>query len=288
MKNLKNKVFVVTGAGSGIGRALALRLAGTGAHLALNDWNTETLHETMNLLQEQGHYAVSQAFDVSDRIAWERFSTYVQKHYGRVDGLFNNAGITAFPETLPETDPVDFARVLEVNLWGTIHGSQVFLPQLMEQSESLLVNVSSVLGLLGYAGQGPYVTAKFAVRGFTETLRQELAGTGVQVVAAHPGPVRTNLSRNIRHDDQELVDRLSEMFDKAVKTTSEEAADAIIAGVRKGRHRILLGDKARFLDWLSRLLPNSYHKYMPRNFRPGHLIRKALAKRSGKKELPVE
>lgn len=288
MKNLKNKVFVVTGAGSGIGRALALRLASTGAHLALNDWNTETLHETMNLLQEQGHHAVSQAFDVSDRIAWERFSTYVHKHYGRVDGLFNNAGITAFPETLPETDPVDFARVLEVNLWGTIHGSQVFLPQLMEQPESLLVNVSSVLGLIGYAGQGPYVTSKFAVRGFTETLRQELAGTGVQVVAAHPGPVRTNLTKNIRYDDQMLVDRLSQMFDKVVKTTSEQAADAIIAGIRKGRHRIVLGDNARFLDWLSRLLPNSYHKYMPRNFRPGHLIRKALAKRSGKKELPVE
>ena len=288
MKNLKNKVFVITGAGSGIGRALALRLASAGAHVALNDWNTETLHETMTLLEEQGHSPVSQAFDVSDRNAWERFAIYVHKHFGRVDGLFNNAGITAFPETIPETDPIDFARILETNLWGTIHGSQVFLPQLMEQSESLLVNISSVLGLLGYAGQGPYVTAKFAIRGFTETLRQELAGTGVQVVAVHPGPVNTNLSRNIRYHDQDLVNRLAEMFEKAAKTTPEQAADVIIAGIKKGRHRILMGDKAKFLDRLARLLPNSYHKYMPRTFRPGHLIRKALAKRSGKKTLPVE
>lgn len=287
MKDLKSKVFVITGAGSGIGRALALRLAKEGALLALNDWNTETLHETVALVKEQQVSVIAQAFDVSERLAWEQFAEYVRKHYGKVDGLFNNAGITTFPETIPETDAIDFARVLEINLWGTIHGSQVFLPALMEQPESLLVNISSLLGLIGYAGQGPYVTSKFAVRGFTETLRQELAGTGVQVVGVHPGPVRTNLTRNIRYDDKEVLNRLSEVFEKAATVTSEQAADLIIAGIEKGRHRILFGDKTKLLDRLARLLPNRYHRYMPRNFRPGHLIRQALAKRAAKKQEPV-
>lgn len=288
MKDLKSKVFVITGAGSGIGRALALHLASEGALLALNDWNTETLHETVALVKAQQVPVIAQAFDVSERLAWEKFAAQVRKHYGKVDGLFNNAGITTFPETIPETDPVDFARVLEINLWGTIHGSQVFLPLLMEQPESLLVNISSLLGLIGYAGQGPYVTAKFAVRGFTETLRQELSGTGVQVVGVHPGPVRTNLTRNIRYEDEDLLQRLSDAFEQAADITPEQAADFIVAGIRKGRHRILFGKKTKLLDRLARLLPNRYHKYMPRNFRPGHLIRKALAKRAGKKEVPVQ
>lgn len=285
MKNLSGKVIVITGAGSGIGRALALRLSRDGAHLALNDWNTETLSETLAIVQEQGRgTATTHPFDVSDRAAWEQFATIVKNHYGKVDGLINNAGLTVFPETIPETDTVDFERVLQVNLWGTIHGSQVFLPLLMEQQESLLVNLSSILGIIGFAGQGPYVTSKFAVRGFTETLRQELAGTGVQVVTVHPGPVKTNLTRNIRFDDKELLAQLSKFFEEAAKTTAEEAADKIVAGVQKGRNRILFGNNTGFLDRISRLLPNRYHKFMPRSFRPGRLIRKALAARKAAKK----
>lgn len=289
MKNLSEKVIVITGAGSGIGRELALQLAREGAHLALNDWNTETLSETLALVEEQGRgTAITHPFDVSDRSAWEQFTKIVQSHYGKVDGLINNAGLTVFPETLPETDPVDFERVLQVNLWGTIHGSQVFLPLLMEQQDSLLVNISSILGIVGFAGQGPYVTTKFAVRGFTETLRQELAGTGVQVVCVHPGPVKTNLTRNIKTDDQQLLAQLSKYFEEAAKTTPEQAAKLIIAGVKKGRNRIVFGQNTGFLDYISRLLPNRYHKLMPRNFRPGRLIKKALAARAAdKKEVLV-
>lgn len=288
MKDLKNRVFVITGAGSGIGRALALRLASEGAQVALNDWNTETLKETVALLKEQHIDVLSRAFDVSDRQAWEQFLQATHQYYGKVDGLFNNAGITTFPETIPETDTIDFARVLETNLWGTIHGSQAALPYLMDQPESLLVNISSVLGLIGYAGQGPYVTAKFAVRGFTETLRQELAGTGVHVVAVHPGPIRTNLTKNIRYKDEDLLQRLADAFDKAADMSAEEAVEIILNGIRKGRHRIVFGAKARLMDRMGRLFPNAYHKYMPRNFRPGHLIRKALAKRAGKQAELIE
>lgn len=283
MKNLTSKVFVITGAGSGIGRALALQLAREGALLALNDWNTETLQESVALLEQQNATVFHQAFDVSDRLSWEVFAKAVLKRFGHVDGIFNNAGITTFPETIPETDPVDFARVLETNLWGVIHGSQVFLPFLMERPTSLLVNISSVLGLMGYAGQGPYVTAKFAVRGFTETLRQELAGTGVLVTAVHPGPVKTNITRNIKHNDPDLVEKLAEAFDKAVDTTPEEAVALIIAGIKKGRHRILFGRRTKVLDRLARLLPNRYHRFLPRTFRPGHLIKKALTKRAAQK-----
>lgn len=284
MKNLSGKVIVITGAGSGIGRALALQLASNGAHLALNDWNTETLSETLALIQQQGQgTAITHPFDVSDRPSWEQFAKIVQEHYGKVDGLINNAGLTVFPETIPETDPVDFERVLQVNVWGTIHGSQVFLPLLMEQQESLLVNISSILGIAGFAGQGPYVTSKFAVRGFTETLRQELAGTGVQVACVHPGPVKTNLTRNIKTEDKQLLEQLSKFFEEAAKTTPEQAAEQIIAGVKRGKVRIVFGQNTWFLDRISRLLPSRYHKLMPRNFRPGRLIKKALAARSAAK-----
>mgnify|MGYP001120964524 CR=1 FL=1 len=284
MKNLKDKVLIITGAGSGIGRALALHLAQEGARLALNDWNTETLQATVDLIGQEQSLVYSQAFDVSDRQAWESFAKKVNDHFGQIDGVINNAGITTFPETIPEMDPVDFSRVLEINLWGVIHGSQVVIPYLLKQKASLLVNISSLLGLMGYGGQGAYVTAKFAVRGFTETLRQELAGTGVLVTAIHPGPVKTNLTRNIKYDDQDLLNRLSNYFDEAATTTPEEAAQIIVNGIKKGKHRVLLSPRTKMLDRLVRLIPNSYHRFLPRNFRPGHLIKKALANRAAEKE----
>ncbi|MGH1437543.1 MAG: SDR family NAD(P)-dependent oxidoreductase [Lewinella sp.] len=284
MKNLKNKVLIITGAGSGIGRALALHLAQEGALLALNDWNKETLQATVDLLGQEKVRVYSQVFDVSDRPTWELFAKKVNDHFGHIDGIFNNAGITTFPETIPETDPIDFSRLIEINLWGVIHGSQVVIPYLLKQKESLLVNVSSLLGLMGYAGQGAYVTSKFAVRGFTETLRQELVGTGALVTAVHPGPVKTNLTRNIKYHDQDLLNRLSQFFDDSATTTPEEAAEIIIKGIKKGKHRVLLSPRTKMLDRLTRLLPNSYHRFLPRNFRPGHLIKKALAKRAAEKK----
>lgn len=284
MKNLTNKVLIITGAGSGIGKALALQLAREGARLALNDWNTKTLQATVDLIGQGESMVYGQAFDVSDRLAWESFAKKVNDHFGQIDGIFNNAGITTFPETIPEMDPIDFSRVLDINLWGVIHGSQVVIPYLLKQKESLLVNVSSLLGLMGYGGQGAYVTAKFAVRGFTETLRQELAGTGVLVTAIHPGPVKTNLTRNIKFHDQDLVDKLSRVFDDAATTTPEAAAEIIIKGIKQGKHRVLLSPRTKMLDRLVRLLPNSYHRFLPRSFRPGHLIKKALAKRAAEKQ----
>lgn len=288
MDNLTNKVIVVTGAGSGIGRALALQLADQGAFLALNDWNNETLQETVALVQERGAELLALAFDVSDRTAWEAFAQAIRTKFTVIDGLINNAGLTLFPETIPETDPIDFAKVINVNLWGVIHGSQIITPFLLQREDAFIANVSSLLGLMGYASQGPYVTSKFAVRGFTETLRQELKGTGTQVISVHPGPIRTAFTRNIKHDNPEALNRLATAFEKEANTTAEQAAAAIIKGIQRNKSRILIGKRTTILDAIVRFLPSSYHKYIPSNFRPGRLIKQALVERKERKAAMAE
>lgn len=284
MDQLTNKVIIITGAGSGMGRALALQLADQGALLALNDWNSTTLAETVTLLGGHKAEIFAQAFDVSDRSAWGVFAKAIIAKFGVIDGLINNAGLTLYPETIPETDPIDFAKVLNVNLWGVIHGSQVIIPHLLQRHTSFLVNMSSLLGLMGYAAQGPYVTSKFAVRGFTETLQQELKGTGVNVITVHPGPVHTPFTRNIKHHDADAVKRLAVAFEAEVDTTAESAASQIIKGITKNKSRILIGRRATVLDAIVRFFPSAYHKYIPGNFRPGRLIKQALLRQKAAKE----
>ena len=275
--NLNDKVIVVTGAGSGIGRALALQLTNLGATLALNDWNKQSLDETLQLVESQGGIAIAKAYDVSNRSDHEAFAEEVVRTFGHVDGLINNAGVTIFPSSIIKTDPIDFQRVVDVNLWGVVHGTQVFVPYLKQRKVSFLINISSILGLAGYAGQGAYVTSKFAIRGFTETLRQELHRSSVHVMLVHPGPVRTDLTRNIRHEDQEAVKKLSEYFEASCKTTPEEAASRIIRALQQGKSRLLFGRFSRQLDWITRLFPASYHRFHPSNFKPGRLVKKMRA-----------
>ncbi len=274
MMNLNNKVIVVTGAGSGIGRALALQLTDLGATLALNDWNKSSLDETLHLVKQAGGFPIGQAYDVSDRAAHEAFAKQVHRAYGHIDGLINNAGLTVFPSSIAKTDPIDFQKVVDVNLWGVVHGTQVFLPYLKQQEEGFIANMSSLLGLVGYAGQGAYVTTKFAVRGFTETLRQELYRSHINVLSIHPGPVRTQLTRHIQHEDQEAVNKLADLFEAACRTTPEGAAKLIIKAIRRKRTRLVFGRFTRELDWLARLFPGNYHRFHPSNFRPGRLIDK--------------
>lgn len=271
-----DKVIIISGAGSGIGKALALQLADLGVTLALNDWNKATLEETVAQVSERKVKVFAQAFDVSDRKAWETFAKAIISKYGAIDGLINNAGLTLYPETLPETDPIDFARVIDVNLWGVIHGSQVVIPYLLDRDEAFLANISSLLGLMGYASQGPYVTSKFAVRGFTETLQQELKGTGISVHSVHPGPVKTAFTRHIKHHDKDAVKRLATAFEKEATTTAESAAAQIIKGVSKKKDRILIGKRTKVLDAIVRFFPSTYRHYIPANFRPGRLIKQAL------------
>jgi len=263
MQDFKNKVVVITGAGSGIGRELATQLAKKGAILALNDLREADLTTTWDSLPEpaQGYM---KAFDVGDRNAVENFATAVRKALGRVDMVINNAGFTLAINPIIHSEVEDYERVLRVNLWGVIYGSLAFLPHLREHGAGCLVNVSSVFGLMGFPGQAPYNVSKFAVRGFTETLRVEMRGTGLRVVCVHPGGIRTNIAKNAEGGDQAATDRFAKRFEKMAKTTAAEAASVIINGVQRGKTRIPIGGDARFIDRITRLMPASYERVLQR------------------------
>ena len=263
METFANKVVVITGAGSGIGRELALQLAERGARLALNDRDEAGLSETWGALPEAAR-GYSRAYDVGDRAATESFAAAVREALGRVDMVINNAGMTLQLNPIVSTDVADFERVLRVNLWGVIYGSLAFLPHLTERPGGCLVNISSVFGLMGFPGQGPYNVSKFGVRGFTETLRVESRGSGLQVVCVHPGGIRTNIARNAIATDRARHDRFVTNFDKMAKTTAPEAARVILDGVARGKSRILIGRDARFIDRITRLLPASYERILNR------------------------
>ena len=263
MQSFKNKVVVITGAASGIGRELARQLADKGAVLALNDRDAAGLEAVWAELPEESQ-GYLQAFDVSERERVEAFATAVNKALGRVDMVINNAGFTLPVRAVVNAEVEDYERVLAVNLWGVIYGSLAFLPHLQRQEESCLVNISSVFGLMGMPGQGPYNVSKFGVRGFTETLRAEMKGTGLQVVCVHPGGIKTNIARNIDNPDAKAHEKFVRRFDKMAKTTAAAAAGVIIKGVARGKNRVLIGGDARFIDRITRLLPASYERVLSR------------------------
>ncbi len=266
MKDLSNKVVAITGAGSGIGRDLALQLARKGARLVLNDWNLSTLEETLKTIRQSGGLAEGQAFDVGDLSAFREFTQFSLDAFGKVDGIINNAGIALEQRTIEQTSFEDFERLFQVNLWGVIYGSKLFIPLLRERPEAFLVNISSVFGIMGYPLQGPYSTAKFAVRGLTETLRYELKDTSILVSCVHPGGIRTNIIRNIEPSNTRKHARFAAVFEKMAKTSSEEAAAVILKGIEKGKNRILIGSDARFIDRVARLLPSTYERILLRKF----------------------
>lgn len=265
MQQLKDKVAVITGAGSGIGRALALALAKKGSKLALNDWNGDSLAETVQLIG--GLTEVQSAtFDVGARDAVYGFAQNVQDHFGRVDIVVNNAGFTLEQKKIVDIDIEDYEKIMRVNVWGVIYGSKAFLPFLKEQSEASLVNISSIFGIVGQPLQGPYVASKFAVRGFTETLRNEMRKSPVTITCVHPGGIRTNIIRNIETDHQARLQKFANAFDKMAGTSAEDAASQIIAAIQGKKVRLLIGRDAKILDIAARILPKTYDKWIYRNF----------------------
>jgi len=263
MQNFQNKVVVITGAGSGIGRELARQFASAGAKLVLNDWNHDSLTATWEELPEtsQGYM---QAFDVGDRNAVETFAAAARKALGGIDVVINNAGITQQITPAIYGTVEDYEKILQVNLWGVIYGTLAFLPFLRENGGGCLVNISSVFGLMGCPGQAPYCVSKFAVRGFTETLRVEMRGTGLQVVCVHPGGIKTNIARNALVNNEPAHERFVTRFDKMARTTAPEAAEIIISGIKRGKNRITIGSDARFIDKITRLMPESYERILHR------------------------
>jgi len=265
------KVAVVTGAGSGIGRALALELARRGARPALSDIDADGLAETVRLIGEQapGVAVHHQTLDVSDRAAFTAYAEAVVGHFGMVHQVYNNAGV-ASGRTVLEADWEIYERVIAVNLWGVLHGSKLFLPHLIASGDGHLINISSVNGFMAQSELSAYCTTKFGVRGFTETLRQEMlqAGYPVQVTCVHPGGVRTEIANNGLRRAQELGIEVTEYERARTKVYNEKllrmdpgrAATIILDGVEAGKPRVLVGNDARLIDLIVRLLPARYHR----------------------------
>ena len=260
----KNSVAVVTGAASGIGRALAIRLAEEGiAGIAIADVDEVGLNETATKI---GIPVSTHVLDVSDRAAVERFAADVVARHGRVTHLINNAGVGVIG-TFQHLSIEDFEWLMGINFWGVVYCSKAFLPTLLEQDSAHIVNVSSVFGLIAPSEQTAYVSSKFAVRGFTESLRAELSETNVAVSVVHPGGVKTNIARNSRvgaGTPAEWKQQGAKFFDKVAKTKPEEAAEIIVDGIKSRNSRILIGTDAKLISMFVRLLPKNYLRVIER------------------------
>ncbi|BAV42807.1 SDR family NAD(P)-dependent oxidoreductase [Mycobacterium ulcerans] len=266
MEGFAGKVAVVTGAGSGIGRALAIELARSGAKLAISDVDTEGLAQTEKLVTALGAEVKTDRLDVTERETFLAYADAVNEHFGKVNQIYNNAGIghTGDVEVCAFKD-ID--RVMDVDFGGVLNGTKAFLPYLIASGDGHVINVSSVFGLFSVSGQAAYNAAKFAVRGFTEALRQEmiLAGHPVGVTTVHPGGIKTAIARNATAAEGLDSDELAKMFDKRVARTSPERAAKIILGaVRKNKARVLVGPDAKALDIVVRLTGSGYQRlFMP-------------------------
>ena len=242
----RNKVCVITGAGSGIGRALAVNLARRGAKLALSDIDTEGLAETVRRCEQLGAEVKSDRLNVAEREAVLLYADAVKQHFGVVHQIYNNAGI-AHHGDIVKTDFKDIERIMDVDFWGVVNGTKAFLPYLLESGDGHVVNISSLFGLIAVPGQAAYNSAKFAVRGFTEALRQEMLvdKAPVKVTCVHPGGIKTAVARNATYNEDIDGADASSKFDKDLAIHSPEmAAETIVAGVRKGHGRVLIGWEA--------------------------------------------
>lgn len=262
MRDLKGKVAVITGAGSGIGRGLAVNLAKEGCSLALADVDETGLSETLQLLEDENVEARIYHVDVSNQERVYHFADEVNEDFGKVDIVINNAGVQ-LKETLEDVTYKDFDWLMGINLYGVIYGCKAFLPYLKKQPMANLVNVSSVQGFFTNPNSGPYCTSKFAIRGFTLTLAQELRDSTVNVSCVYPGGVRTNIVKNERfyktaHPKISKEDEAA-LFEKYVCWTSaDKAARIIIKGIKKNKPSILVGPDAYFYAFMSRLMPMTW------------------------------
>lgn len=255
---------VVTGAGSGIGRALAINLAGRGAHLAISDINQGGLDETLSQLAMFDVTIKADQLDVTDRDAVFAYADAVQAHFGRVNLVINNAGAALNGEfrVMPMDD---FIWQMDVNFWGVAHGTKAFLPHLENADWGHITNISSIFGIIASPGNSAYNASKFAVRGMTECLRMELdmAESSVSATSVHPGGIKTNIARSARvilsnDPDAKTKDELADQFDTIARTTPEKAAEIILRGTAKNKKRVLVGFDAWVIDKVQRLFPTRY------------------------------
>ncbi|WP_194815278.1 SDR family oxidoreductase [Nocardia sp. XZ_19_385] len=258
----KDKVCVITGAGSGIGRALAENLAKRGAKLALSDIDTEGLAETVRRCEALGAQVKSDRLNVAEREAVLLYADAVKAHFGVVHQIYNNAGI-AYHGDVIKSEFKDIERIMDVDFWGVVNGTKAFLPMLMESGAGHVINISSLFGLIAVPSQSAYNSAKFAVRGFTESLRQEmiLGKHPVEVTCVHPGGIKTAVARNSTFAEGIDGKKAAAMFDaKLAIHTPEMAAQVITEGVRKRHGRVLIGWEAKLLDAFVRITASGYQR----------------------------
>jgi NAD(P)-dependent dehydrogenase (short-subunit alcohol dehydrogenase family) len=272
MKDFTGRVAAITGAGSGIGRALALELARSGAHLALADIDEAGLAQTLALAQAAGARCSSQRVDVADRAAVFAWADACRAAHGGVNLVFNNAGV-ALAAPAATVGIEDFHWIMGINFWGVVHGTQAFLPHLRASGEGHVVNISSIFGMIAMPTQSAYNASKFAVRGYTEALRMELemAGAPVGVTCVHPGGVATHIALAQRVDAAipamlgEDADSFRQRADRMIQTTTPDAAARrILAGVRRNARRVLVGPDARAMDIIARVLGAGYQRLVIR------------------------
>ncbi len=267
MKTLDDKVVVVTGAGSGIGRALALDCAARGSLLALSDVDEAGLAATVDLAEDAGARDVhTTRLDVADREAFTAYAAEVAEHFGRVNVVVNNAGVSLTGD-VDELSYEDMQWIVDINFWGVVHGTKEFLPHLIASGDGHVVNLSSLFGLISIPGQSLYNATKYAVRGFSESLREEMLmhGHPVGVTVVHPGGIRTDIVRNSRVSGSADKEATVKLFDtKLARMTPERAAEIIVAAVLKDKARCLVGLDAHAMHHFAKLTGSRYQDVVAR------------------------
>ena len=266
MKNFKNKVAAITGAGSGIGQQLAVLLAKQGCHLSLSDVNEKGLAQTVELVEKSNVRVTTTKLDVADREAMKAWAADTVHDHGSVHMIFNNAGV-ALGSTVEGASYEELEWIVNINFWGVVYGTKEFLPLIKKSGEGHVINISSLFGLTAQPTQSAYNATKFAVRGFTESLRQELdiENCGVSALCVHPGGIRTNIANAAKMNDSLKAlgmnpEKSAKTFNKLLRCPPEEAARQILDAVQKDKRRLLIGNDAKTLDLIQRVLPTGYQK----------------------------
>lgn len=266
MKNFNNKVAAITGAGSGIGQQLAVLLAKQGCHLALSDMNEQGLLKTLELIKDTGVRATLDKVNVADLEEVRAWAEKVEQDHGSINMIFNNAGV-ALGSTVEGASYDELEWIVGINFWGVVYGTKEFLPRIKKTGDGHVVNISSLFGLTAQPTQSAYNATKFAVRGFTESLRQELdiENCGVSALCVHPGGIRTNIANAAKMNDSLRAlgmspEKSARSFNKLLRCPPEEAARQILEAVQKDKRRLLIGNDAKAIDLIQRILPTGYQK----------------------------
>lgn len=265
MKSFKNKVAAVTGAGSGIGQQLAIQLAKRGCHVAISDINADGLEQTKNQLAAYDVRVTSCELDVSNKQQMRDWASDVVKQHGKVNLIFNNAGV-ALSTTVEGATYEEYEWIMGINFWGVVYGTKEFLPYIKDTKDGYVVNISSLFGLTAQPTQSAYNATKFAVRGFTESLSQELdiQKCGVKALSVHPGGIRTNIADSARMNDsvQSLGNAVvsPDKFNRLLRFPPEDAANLILDAVKNKQRRLLIGNDAKAIDAIQRVFPSGYQK----------------------------